>query len=127
MSQWVIKGLQTGIKTTRYPAREETQAGVSPGLPLGREQVTDEQGRFWWIIVRLVLLFSKTASCSWNPAGAYTASDVPGRSNSRSIGGPVMSGPAMLLVEALPLHHGPKSSRRRYTSWWSIRVTAARA
>ena len=45
MSQWVIKGLQTGIKTTRYPAREETLAGVSPGLPLGREQVTEEQGR----------------------------------------------------------------------------------
>lgn len=45
MSQWVIKGLQTGIKTTRYPARKETQAGVSPGLPLGREHVTDEQGR----------------------------------------------------------------------------------
>ncbi len=45
MSQWVIKGLETGIKTTRYPAREETQAGASPGLPLGREQVTDEQGR----------------------------------------------------------------------------------
>jgi Ni,Fe-hydrogenase III small subunit len=45
MSQWVIKGLQTGIKTTRYPAHEETQGGVSPGLPLGREHVTDEQGR----------------------------------------------------------------------------------
>jgi len=35
MSQWVRKGLLTGIKTTRYPAREETAAGVSPGLPLG--------------------------------------------------------------------------------------------
>ncbi len=45
MSQWVIKGLQTGIKTTRYPAREENQGGVSPGLPLGREQVSDEQSR----------------------------------------------------------------------------------
>jgi Ni,Fe-hydrogenase III small subunit len=35
MSQWVRKGLATGIKTTRYPEREETAPGVSPGLPLG--------------------------------------------------------------------------------------------
>ncbi len=35
MSQWVRKGLATGIKTTCYPGREETAPGVSPGLPLG--------------------------------------------------------------------------------------------
>jgi Ni,Fe-hydrogenase III small subunit len=35
MSQWVIKGLRTGIKTTVYPAKPETVAGVSPGLPVG--------------------------------------------------------------------------------------------
>jgi Ni,Fe-hydrogenase III small subunit len=35
MSLWIRKGLATGIKTTRYPAREETAPGVSPGLPLG--------------------------------------------------------------------------------------------
>jgi len=35
MSQWVRKGLSTGIKTTRYPGREEIAPGVSPGLPLG--------------------------------------------------------------------------------------------
>jgi len=45
MSQWVIKGLQTGIKTTRYPAHEESQGGVSPGLPSAPERVADEQGR----------------------------------------------------------------------------------
>jgi Ni,Fe-hydrogenase III small subunit/ferredoxin-like protein FixX len=33
MSQWVIKGLRTGIKSTRYPRVEETAAGSSPGLP----------------------------------------------------------------------------------------------
>jgi Ni,Fe-hydrogenase III small subunit len=33
MSQWVIKGLRTGIKSTRYPSAEETAAGTSPGLP----------------------------------------------------------------------------------------------
>lgn len=33
MSQWVIKGLRTGIKTTAYPDRPETAAGVSPGRP----------------------------------------------------------------------------------------------
>ncbi len=35
MSQWVRRGIKTGIKTTRYPATEETAAGISPGLPLG--------------------------------------------------------------------------------------------
>lgn len=33
MSQWVIKGLTTGVKSTRYPRAEETAAGTSPGLP----------------------------------------------------------------------------------------------
>ena len=35
MSQWVIKGLRAGIKSTRYPRAEETAAGTSPGLPAG--------------------------------------------------------------------------------------------
>lgn len=35
MSQWVRRGIQTGIKTTAYPKRQETAAGVSPGLPVG--------------------------------------------------------------------------------------------
>lgn len=33
MSQWVVKGLRTGIKTTLYPDRPETAAGISPGRP----------------------------------------------------------------------------------------------
>ncbi|HEY7307295.1 MAG TPA: hypothetical protein VH601_24440 [Bryobacteraceae bacterium] len=33
MSHWVLKGLKTGIKSTRYPEQEETRPGVSPGLP----------------------------------------------------------------------------------------------
>jgi len=35
MSQWVTRGLRTGIKTTPYPSKPDTTAGVSPGLPLG--------------------------------------------------------------------------------------------
>lgn len=35
MSQWVVEGLRTGIATSDYPAKPETAAGVSPGLPLG--------------------------------------------------------------------------------------------
>ena len=35
MSQWVIKGIRTGIKTTRYPARPDESPGASPGLPAG--------------------------------------------------------------------------------------------
>jgi Ni,Fe-hydrogenase III small subunit len=35
MSQWVINGLRTGIKTTAYPREVERAAGVTPGLPRG--------------------------------------------------------------------------------------------
>jgi Ni,Fe-hydrogenase III small subunit len=35
MSQWVIKGIRTGIKTTAYPRGAERAAGVTPGLPSG--------------------------------------------------------------------------------------------
>jgi Ni,Fe-hydrogenase III small subunit len=35
MSQWVINGIRTGIKTTAYPRRAEHAAGVTPGLPRG--------------------------------------------------------------------------------------------
>jgi len=35
MSQWVIDGIRRGIKTTLYPSRPESAAGVTPGLPAG--------------------------------------------------------------------------------------------
>jgi len=35
MSQWVFKGLATGIRTTAYPGGEERGKGVTPGRPLG--------------------------------------------------------------------------------------------
>jgi len=42
MSQWVINGIRAGIKTTAYPARPETAAGVSPGLPVGGDCPANE-------------------------------------------------------------------------------------
>jgi len=33
MSKWVIRGLQTGVVTTRYPVGEDNSPGISPGLP----------------------------------------------------------------------------------------------
>ncbi|HTT77024.1 MAG TPA: hypothetical protein VMF50_13730 [Candidatus Binataceae bacterium] len=33
MSQWIIKGLRTGIKSTRYPRVTELADGTAPGLP----------------------------------------------------------------------------------------------
>jgi Ni,Fe-hydrogenase III small subunit len=42
MSQWVINGLRTGIKTTDYPAKPEAAAGVSPGLPVGGDYPANE-------------------------------------------------------------------------------------
>jgi Ni,Fe-hydrogenase III small subunit len=35
MSQWVRRGIETGIATTRYPAAPERAPGTSPGLPVG--------------------------------------------------------------------------------------------
>ncbi len=37
MSQWVINGIRTGIKTTSYPRELESAAGVTPGLPSGSQ------------------------------------------------------------------------------------------
>lgn len=34
MSQWVLKGIQTGIKTTPYPDGLERAVGTTPGLPI---------------------------------------------------------------------------------------------
>ena len=42
MSQWVINGIRAGIKTTAYPARMETAAGVSLGLPVGGVYAANE-------------------------------------------------------------------------------------
>ena len=33
MSQWVIKGLRTGIKSSHYPRVKEDVPGIAPGLP----------------------------------------------------------------------------------------------
>jgi len=33
MTQWVIKGLRMGIRTTRYPFAREATPGVTPGMP----------------------------------------------------------------------------------------------
>jgi Ni,Fe-hydrogenase III small subunit len=35
MTKWVIRGLQTGIKTSPYPDRIDVSAGLSPGRPVG--------------------------------------------------------------------------------------------
>jgi Ni,Fe-hydrogenase III small subunit len=42
MIRWVRKGLGTGVRTTAYPAKPETAAGVSPGLPMGGEYAAGE-------------------------------------------------------------------------------------
>jgi Ni,Fe-hydrogenase III small subunit len=43
MSQWVWKGLTTGVKTTEYPRAPEHAPGVTPGLPVsGAEYGSDD-------------------------------------------------------------------------------------
>ncbi len=34
MTKWILKGLATGVKSTRYPRRPEEAAGTTPGLPV---------------------------------------------------------------------------------------------
>jgi Ni,Fe-hydrogenase III small subunit len=41
VSQWVIKGLRTGIRTTAYPGGMERAVGVTPGLPVGGDLGTE--------------------------------------------------------------------------------------
>jgi Ni,Fe-hydrogenase III small subunit len=33
LTQWVVKGLGTGVRTTRYPFARDSSPGVTPGLP----------------------------------------------------------------------------------------------
>ena len=42
MSKWVLEGLRTGIKSTRYPDAPEPAAGVSPGRP-GTTRIEDAE------------------------------------------------------------------------------------
>ena len=58
MTQWVTKGLATGIRTTAYPQAEERAAGVTPGLPDGGTFGAEAE--------------AIAARC---PSGALTASD----------------------------------------------------
>ncbi len=37
MSDWVLRGLATGVKSSAYPKRAESAEGVSPGLPEGAD------------------------------------------------------------------------------------------
>jgi Ni,Fe-hydrogenase III small subunit len=41
MSQWVFRGIATGIKSTRYPRRTEIAPGISPGLPAATRMSRD--------------------------------------------------------------------------------------
>ena len=36
MTEWVLKGLETGIVTTAYPDRDESAPGITPGRPIAR-------------------------------------------------------------------------------------------
>ncbi len=42
MANWVLQGLRTGIKTTRYPRGVEAAVGVSPGRPIGTVAHSEE-------------------------------------------------------------------------------------
>lgn len=69
MTQWVRKGLSTGVKTTSYPARHEPAAGVSPGLPV----VLGDSDRAAACLTR------DTADPVAGPSGAPAPSCTPSR------------------------------------------------
>ncbi|NOY64598.1 MAG: hypothetical protein GXO97_04270 [Nitrospirae bacterium] len=43
MSKWVLKGLETGVKTTVYPEKTETASGVTQGRPERLELLKDKR------------------------------------------------------------------------------------
>lgn len=45
MKQWIISGLQTGIKTTNYPDGIENNPGITPGRPAGCELSTEDAAK----------------------------------------------------------------------------------
>lgn len=44
MTKWVWSGLETRVRTTRYPARQDGSRGVSPGFPAGRVLTPGDRG-----------------------------------------------------------------------------------
>lgn len=42
MANWVVKGLRTGIRSSRYPEKSDPAPGVSPGRPAGTPLSQDE-------------------------------------------------------------------------------------
>lgn len=61
MSQWVIKGLRTGVNSTRYPRAGETAAGASPGLPAATKLSAE--------LAQSVVARCPTAALELDPAG----------------------------------------------------------
>jgi len=66
MSQWVINGIRAGIKTTAYPAKPETAAGVSPGLPVGGAYPANQ----------IASLIERCPAGVFSQAGSGVAADV---------------------------------------------------
>lgn len=44
MSQWILRGLETGVKSMEYPALAEEYGGASPGFPV-TTRLPEEEGR----------------------------------------------------------------------------------
>src|SRR5579872_5473941 len=42
MSQWLVRGLGTGVRSTRYPDLVETTPGITPGRPVGGPRSADD-------------------------------------------------------------------------------------
>jgi Ni,Fe-hydrogenase III small subunit len=66
MSQWVINGIRAGIKTTAYPVRPETAAGVSPGLPVGGDYPANQ----------IASLIERCPADVFSQAGSGVAADI---------------------------------------------------
>lgn len=69
MSKWIVKGLATGIKSTRFPGRPETAAGVTPGRPVALSRAASPS--------------EAAAAAQSCPAGALEASGAEVASDAR--------------------------------------------
>jgi Ni,Fe-hydrogenase III small subunit len=112
MSKWLLQGLRTGKKTTRYPDAAENAAGVSPGLPppglilptrfcpahIGAEDKGAKDVRSCVHCFRCVR--SPEAGIDWRQGYEWAAATDPGTNGGRRLGAAFSRSAHIRVVDA---------------------------
>ncbi len=120
MPQWVTRGLRASIKTTSYPSRPDTTAGVSPGLPLGgaypaeaiasfaascpTEAIREQDGRLVVDYRRCVHAYrcarAVPTSVAWSDGYEWATRPAAGENGRRGLGRPFHHSVHIIVVDA---------------------------